>query len=48
MGLSPSNGYNVVLIIIDRLINEKHYIPYIIDKNGTTAEVTTYSLLNNV
>ena len=30
------------------MIKERHYIPYTIDKNGTTAEATTYLLLNNI
>ena len=34
--------------MIDRLIKEKHYILYTIDKNDTTAKATTYLLLNNV
>ena len=33
-------------MIIDRLTKERHYIPFIIDENGTTAEATAYLLLN--
>lgn len=35
-------------MVIDHLIKERHYIPYTTDNNGTTAEVITYLLLNNV
>ena len=35
-------------MMIDRLTKERYYIPCTTDKNGTTAEVTAYLLLNNV
>ena len=35
-------------MVINRLIKEKHYIPYITDKKGTTPEAIAYLLLNNV
>lgn len=47
-GLPFNNGYNAVLLVVDWLIKKRHYIPYIINKNGTTAEATTYLLLNNI
>ena len=46
--LPLNNSYNAVLMIIDHLIKKKHYISYTTDDNGTTAEATTYLLLNNV
>ncbi len=46
--LLPSNGYNAVLMVIDRLTKERHYIPCTTDENGTTTEAIAYLLLNNV
>ena len=48
MGLPLSNGYNAILMVIDQWTKKRHYIPYITDKNDTTAEATAYWLLNNV
>ena len=47
-GLLYSNGYNAVLMVIDRLTKKRYYISCTTDKNGTTAEATAYLLLNNV
>ena len=47
-GLSSSIGHNAVLMVIDRLTNERHYILCTTDKNSLTAKATTYLLLNNV
>lgn len=40
-GLLINNSYNVILIVVDHLTKERHYIPYIEDENGTTMEATT-------
>lgn len=48
IGLSPSNGYNIVLMVIDQLTKKGHYNLCTIDKSNTTAKATTYLLLNNV
>ena len=38
----------MVLMVMDRLTKERHYILYAVDKTGTTAEATAYFLINNV
>ena len=47
-GLSISNGYNAILIVVDRLTKERHYIPCTINKNGSTTEATAQLLFQNV
>ncbi len=47
-GLPSSNGYNAILIVVDRLTKERHYIPCTTDENDITTETTTYLLLNNI
>ncbi len=47
-GLPISNSYNVILIVVDRLTKERHYIPCSTDENGTTTEATAQLLLQNV
>ena len=47
-GILYSYSYNAVLLVIDRLTKKRHDISFTINKNGTTAEPTTYLLLNNV
>ena len=37
-GLPISNGYNAILMVVDCLTKEKHYIPCTTDKNGTTTK----------
>ena len=41
ISLSMSESYNVIYIIIDRLIKERYYISYIIDNKGISAESIT-------
>lgn len=38
----------MVLIMMDQLTKEKHYVPYTIDKNDITTKVTVDLLLNNL
>ena len=45
--LPPDNGYNAVLIVINQLTKERHYIPCSIDENGITTKATAYLLFNN-
>ncbi len=47
-GLPLNNSHNAVLMVIDRLTKERHYIPCTTDKNDTIAEADAYLLLNNV
>ena len=37
---SQPEGYDAILIVIDRLSKKRHYIPYTEDNNGTSAEAT--------
>lgn len=46
-GLASSNGYNIVIIVVDWLTKKILY-SYTIDNNDTIAETTTYLLFNNV
>ena len=43
-----SKEYNIIYIIIDRLIKERYYIPYIAKENDTTAEVIADILIREV
>ena len=43
-----SNAYNAILMVIDYLTNERHYIPCTTDDNGTTTEATAKLLPNHV
>ena len=44
-GLPINNSYNVILMVVDCLIKEKHYIPFSTDENGTTTKVIAQLLL---
>ena len=46
--LSESEGKNAILIIIDRLSKERHYIPCSINENSTSAEQTIEMMIQNV
>ena len=35
-------------MVVDCLIKKRYYIPYTIDKNGTTIEATTQLLFQNI
>ena len=40
VGLSKSQGYDAILMVVDQLSKEKHYIPCSKDNNSTNAEAT--------
>ena len=44
-GLPISNGYNAILMVVNCLTKERHYIPCTTDENGTTIEATAQLLL---
>ena len=43
-----SNGYNAILMVIDQLIKDRHYISCTTNENNITAKATDYLLLNNI
>ncbi len=47
-GLFISNSYKAILMVVDHLTKERHYIPCTTDENGTTIEATAQLLLQNV
>ena len=47
-GLPISNSYNAILMVVDCLTKERHYISYTTNENGTTIEATAQLLLQNV
>ena len=46
--LPISNGYNAILMVVDCLTKERHYISCTTDENGTTTKTTAQLLLQNV
>jgi hypothetical protein len=48
-GLSKSKkGFNVILMIVDRLTKMHHYVSCVAEEDGTTAEETVRLLINHV
>jgi hypothetical protein len=41
-------GHNAILVVVDRLSKERHYIPYTAVEEGTTLEETAQILYHNV
>ena len=39
-GLPVLEGYNAILVVVDRLSKKRHYIPYTAAKEGITLEET--------
>jgi hypothetical protein len=46
--LPMSNGFNVILMIVDRLIKMRHYIFCTAEEEDTSAEETARLLINHV
>jgi len=46
--LPESEGYNAILMVINRLSKERHYIPYSTKENGTDTEATARMIIQNV
>ena len=43
-----SKEYNIIYIVIDRLIKERHYIPYTAEEDSTTAKAIADILIREV
>ena len=48
VGLPKSRGYDAILMVVDRLLKERHYIPCTEENNGTNAEATAAMFLRYV
>ena len=48
VGLSESDRYNAIFVVVNRLIKERYYILYTITDKGTSAEYTAEILINKV
>jgi hypothetical protein len=42
------DGFNAILMVVDRLIKMHHYVPCTAEEDGTSAEETAKLLINNV
>ena len=43
-GLPVLEGHNAILVVVNHLSKERHYIPYTAAKEGTTLEETARML----
>ena len=48
VGLSLSKGHNVIWVVIDRLIKERHYVLYTINDDNTFIESTVEMLIKKI
>ena len=48
VGLSLSQGHNVIWVVIDRLIKERHYVLYTTENDDTFVESTIEMLIREV
>ena len=48
MGLPVLEGYNIILIVVNRLSKERYYISYMAAKEGITLKKTAQILYQNV
>ena len=48
VGLLKSQGYDAILMVVDQLSKEKHYIPCTKKDNGINAEATAAMFLRHV
>ena len=48
VGLPKSQGYDAILMVVDQLSKERHYIPCTEKDNGTNTEATAAMFLRHV